>query len=115
MPSSRFRAVLWVLGSILLAVLALSALKGYRDLRIAREREVQLQQDIRAAKARVEALHRRIEEIRKDPVALEHLAREELGLAHPDDVVIVLPKDDPRTPEPARAAAPVKTATTGAR
>lgn len=115
MPSSRFRAVLWVLGSILLAVLALSALKGYRDLRIARAREVQLQQEIRSAKARVEALHQRIEELRKDPVALEHLAREDLGLAHPDDVVIVLPKDTPPATAPGTPPSPVKTATTGSR
>jgi cell division protein FtsB len=93
-PKPRFRTVLWVLGGLLLTVLTLSGLKGYRDLRSARGREATVEREIEAARQRVETLRRRVEEERDDPVALEHLAREDLGMAHPDDVVIVLPKDE---------------------
>jgi len=100
--SPRFRTALWVLGSLLFAVLALSGLKGYRDLRAARGREAQVEQEIDAAQKRVEALRAKVEEERSDPVTLEHMAREDLGLARPDDVVIVLPKGDGETGERGR-------------
>lgn len=104
-PTPRFRTILWVLGGILLTVLTLSGLKGYRDLREARGREAAVEKEIDLARQRVEALRNRVEEERDDPVALEHLAREDLGMARPDDVVLVLPKDD-AAPHPPTQPAP---------
>jgi cell division protein FtsB len=40
----------------------------------------------------VEELVRRIERTRDDPVTWERLAREELGLVRPGDIVVMLPE-----------------------
>lgn len=103
-PTPRFRTVLWVLGGVLLTVLTLSGLKGYRDLREARGREAAVQNEIDLARQRVEALRQRVAAERDDPVELEHLAREDLGMAHPDDVVIVLPQENSDSQPPSTPA-----------
>ena len=95
-------------GFFLLLVLA-AGWKGYRDLEAARQREAMLTARIGETAARVETLRRRIGRLRDDPVALERMAREQLGLVKPGDVVVVYPETKPATP-----AAPVPPPATGA-
>jgi cell division protein FtsB len=52
-----------------------------------------LEQQIAETQQRIERLRDRIERIKNDPVTLERLAREDLGLVKPGDVVIVLPDE----------------------
>lgn len=80
----------------LVLVLATAALKGWRDLAAARAREQALAAEVAAAETRIEEAKRRIARLQKDPVTLDRIAREELGLVSPQDVVVVLP------PPPAR-------------
>lgn len=80
----------------LVLVLATAALKGWRDLAAAQAREQALAAEVAAAEARIEEAKRRIARLQEDPVTLDRIAREELGLVSPQDVVVVLP------PSPAR-------------
>jgi cell division protein FtsB len=82
----------------LLLLLGAAGARSARDLAAARAREALLEERIAATEARVAELRRRIARLRDDPVTLERLAREDLGLVRPGDVVLVLP--------PERRAAP---------
>ena len=89
---------------MVLAVLSLmstAAFKSYRDLESAKNYERELLEKIAGAEQRIQALDNRIDRIRHDPVMLERLAREDLGLVRDGDVVIVLP--DPQDADPQNA------------
>ena len=86
-------------GFFLLLVLA-AGWKGYLDLQSARQRESMLAERIAATEIRVEDLRRKIARLRDDPVALERMAREQLGLVKPGEVVIVYPEAAPTPPTP---------------
>jgi cell division protein FtsB len=93
--SLRSVGPLLVAGEVLvLLLLAIAGASSYRDLSAARERESSLTREIGAARERIAALESRIERLRVDPLLLERLAREELGLVRPDDIVILLPREE---------------------
>jgi cell division protein FtsB len=96
------RAVLRAAVLLALALLALAAVKSHRDLAAARARERALAASIEASRGRIAALRARIVRLRDDPATLERLAREELGLVRPHDLVIELPADGPPPRRPAR-------------
>ncbi|MGH9382400.1 MAG: FtsB family cell division protein [Thermoanaerobaculia bacterium] len=102
----RFRALLWVAGAVLLVAFGLSALKAWSDLQAARRQEQEVAARIEEARRRVERLETRVEALRDDPQALEHAAREQLGLAREGEVVVVLPREDVRA-ESETAGSPV--------
>jgi cell division protein FtsB len=79
--------------ALLLLLIAAAAARSHRDLERARERERELEAKISDTRARIGELDEEIERLRDDPVTLERLAREELGMARPDDVVLVLPEE----------------------
>jgi cell division protein FtsB len=96
--SDSFRPVLGATILLVFALLAIAALKSNRDLQAARSRELMLQGKIAATRAESERLRVRIDRLRHDPDMLEKLAREDLGMVRPRDVVIELP--DPKAPTP---------------
>lgn len=77
---------------VLVAVLAVAGVQRFRDLERSRERQADLEAEISQTVDEVRALERRIERLRHDPMLQERLAREELGLARPGELVIVLPR-----------------------
>jgi cell division protein FtsB len=84
-----------LLGAVVLlfvALLGAAGLRSYRDLQTARAREKQLELRIDATRTDMDRLRGRIERLRADPAMLERLAREELGMVRPHDVVIELPR-----------------------
>jgi cell division protein FtsB len=89
--TDSFRPVLGAAVALFMALLALAGLKSWRDLEAARERERILETRIADTRARSDRLRARIERLRTDPGALERLAREDLGMVRPGDVVIELP------------------------
>ncbi len=93
-------------GFFLLLVLA-AGWKSYRDLESAREREAMLAARIVQTESRVDALRRRIASLREDPVALERMAREQLGLVKPGEVVVVYPETPPPPAKPTQPSQPV--------
>ena len=86
------RSLLSVVVGCLLLALAVAALKGWRDHQQARAREARLIDEIAATESRIQALERKIERLQDDPATLDRVAREELGLVRPDEVVLVLPE-----------------------
>jgi cell division protein FtsB len=104
--TDSFRPVLGATVLLVLALLAIAALKSWRDLDAARTRERSLRARITETRSESERLRVRIERLRHDPGMLERLAREDLGMVRPGDVIIELPSPD-RPAVPVRAAAPI--------
>jgi cell division protein FtsB len=105
------RAVLGAAVLFFSVLLVFASVKSHRDLAAARGHQRDLERTIHDTRERIETLRGRIDRLRRDPDTLERLAREELGMVRPTDVVIVLPAPAPPAPPPlavqARLAAPV--------
>lgn len=95
------RSLLSALFAVALIALASAALKGWRDYSGVQTRERALAAEIAATETRILELERRIERLQRDPVTLDRVAREELGLVRPEEVVIVLPEAAPSRQTPA--------------
>ena len=89
--SKRGRSVAGAAVVFVLILLSISGVKSWNDLSAAREREAGLVQEIAESEARIESYEEKIERMKDDPLMLERLAREDLGLVRPDDVVILVP------------------------
>jgi len=97
--TGSFRPILAAAVLLFVVVLAMAGTKSYRDLEAARQRKHLLETRIEATRGEIARLRGRIERLRSDPGTLERLAREDLGMVHPGDVVIELPQD-PVPPKP---------------
>lgn len=75
-------------------ILVLAGYDGSRDLARLKSREAQLEARLRKIEANVSALRDRIGRLRWDPYTLERVAREELGLSRPGEIVVILPRAD---------------------
>ncbi len=88
-----------VLGVLLVAVLLvlLADLESYRKLQAAQASAAELAAHIAETQARIDALVERRDLLLDDPTTLERLAREELTMTRPGEVVLLLPPstDDP--------------------
>ncbi len=105
-PERRpWRSVAFVLALFVAIPLAVSALRSYRDLTAARDRQAELEERALRADREIEALERRVERMREDPMTLGWLAREELGFVAPGEIVIVFPEDEIRSPPAAPPSA----------
>jgi len=94
------RPLVAVAVGLLLALLAVAGLKTWRDLETVRASEIQLRQRIAATEREIATLEARIERLREDPAALERVAREELHMRYPEEVVVVLPAEPDGAPAP---------------
>ena len=83
-----------MVGALVLVLLG-AGVQGYRDLAKSRTRLAELAARKSETARRVADLEQRIERLRADPMMLERLAREELGMVRPNDVVIVFPEEQP--------------------
>lgn len=99
-----YRSVIGVVALFLLALLATAGVKSFRDLKAARDLEDRLERRIAETEGRIDVLREHVRRIDKDPLTLERLARENLGMVKPDDVVIVLPEEPESTPPPESSA-----------
>jgi cell division protein FtsB len=90
----------------LVLLLATFGLKSYRDLAAVRGREHLLTAEIAGTEERIALLKRRIASLKNDPVTLDRVARESLGLVRPEDIVIVLPATPPSVAPLAAVTAP---------
>lgn len=103
------RSVLVAVVVFLVLLLATFGLKSYRDLAAVRDRERLLTAEIAGTEERIARLRHRIESLKNDPVTLDRVARESLGLVRPEDVVIVLPAPAAAASAIASDTAPVAT------
>ena len=84
--------------AVLVAVGAAS-LRSWRDVAEQRAHEAELRAAIAKTEGIVRALEERNRRLESDAVTLERLARQQLGLVKPDDLVVVFPAPgDPRRP-----------------
>jgi len=89
--SETFRWLSLAAASFLAIVITVAGAKSYKDLTAARVHESELRERVETTQRQIEVLQREVERLRDDPATLERVAREELGLVAPDDLVIVLP------------------------
>jgi enolase/cell division protein FtsB len=96
----RRRLVVGVLGSVFLlgTAQALFGDGGYLDLRRSRHEATELRAEVKRQLDEVVALKRSVRSLREDPQAIERLAREELGFAHPGEIQFLLPRTEEDTP-----------------
>ena len=115
----RFPVVLGFAVLIVLAVLAMAAVRSWHDLAAQRAREAAVEGSIAHTEAEVRGLEERIRRLKEDPFTLERLARRELGLVRAEDLVMVFPEGPvavglPASPvEPAGSLPPAAAAPTG--
>jgi cell division protein FtsB len=93
-----------ILGLALL-LLAIHDLFGGHGLLAMRRTQMQMQE----LRGQVDRLHqenndlnRQVQALRTDPKAVERIAREEMGLARPGEMIIRLPDPPPESPAPAK-------------
>ena len=79
---------------VVLLLLARAGAENYSGLAELAEREAELELELEEARQRVDSLRSTVALLQDDPVMLERLAREELGLVRPGDTVVVLPPTD---------------------
>ena len=77
---------------VVLLLLSRGGAESYSNLTTLAERQAALEIELDETRLRVDRLKERVELLQDDPVILERLAREELGLVRPGDTVIVLPQ-----------------------
>ncbi len=99
---SPYRSMFGLAVVLLLGLLATAAVKSYRELATVHGREAELEERIEQTKRNIRDLEHRIALLGEDPLTLERLAREELGMVRPGDVVIVLPEEDAPDDEASR-------------
>lgn len=87
-PLRRFAVAALV---CLLALIAVAGAKTWRDLARVEAREGELRHEIDETREEIQRLEVRLERLRSDPAALEEVAREELHMIYPGEVVVVLP------------------------
>jgi cell division protein FtsB len=105
--TGSFRPILGAAVLLFVAVLATAGVKSYRDLEAARRHKDLLESRIQGTETEIARLRGKIERLRSDPGTLERLAREDLGMVRPGDVVIELPPDSvPLVPKVAPKEAP---------
>jgi cell division protein FtsB len=108
----RLRPFWLVAGALLLALGLVAGFERWRDLRVVEQREAELEEEIAATRGEIDRIQRRLQRIAEDPDALERLARDELAMVYPDEVVVLLPAAAapeaaaPPPPPPPRAATP---------
>jgi len=105
-PRRPVRTVTVAAVLFLALLLGLAAARSWQDLDRARNRQAELEAKVEATRHRIDALDRRIQRLRDDPLLLERLAREELGLVKDGDVVVVLPDDEDAAPPAASSPEP---------
>jgi cell division protein FtsL len=101
-PGSRRRA--WVLGTVIaLIALAMGSVFGDRGVLnlVQKRRQVEaLRQEIEALRSDNLRLAAEIADLRTSPRPVERLAREQLGLARPDETVFLIREEDAPWPRP---------------
>jgi len=85
-----------------LAVLSVAGYKTWRDLVTVEARADELRAEIARSEQEIRHLEEQAARLREDPVTLERVARRELNMVHPDDVVVMLPPEDEVRPDEPR-------------
>lgn len=77
---------------------------GYLALRHQKQQYQALQQQIQQLQEQNQKLEKQIKALKSDPQAIEKLAREQMRLARPGEVIYTLPEKDPKAETPPSTA-----------
>ena len=101
-PWRRFLIVVIGLGLFALVVHTVFGERGYLGLRSQRGEYERLRQEVQKLEGENQQLKEEIKALKSDPNAIERVAREELKMVKPGEVVITLPekKDQPTEDNP---------------
>jgi cell division protein FtsB len=106
----RFPLLLGAAVVLVLVLVGAAGLRSWADLAAQRAREAELEAAIARTEGDVGRLEERIRRLGDDPVTLERLARQDLGLVRPEDVVYVFTAPAPGArPLPSLAPLPSPT------
>jgi cell division protein FtsB len=94
-------------GLFLLALFLVAGFKTWRDLDVVERRETELEARIAATRGEIAEIEARLERLADDPDVLERLAREELAMTYPDELVILLPGEAPALSPPPPSPPPL--------
>ena len=89
-----------VLVCIALLVHEIFGAHGFLALRQDKKEIESLRQQIRQLQDENEQLDRRIKALQSDPKAIERLAREQMRLARPGEIIYTVPEKDPKKDQP---------------
>lgn len=92
----------------LIALFLVAGFKTWRDLNVVERREAELEASIAETRGEIGEIEGRLQRLEDDPAVLERLAREELAMTYPDELVILLPKEAPAVEGAPRSEPPVK-------
>jgi len=97
----RRRIGFFVCGFLTLGILLLAVFKdkGWLDVRARAKQLKGIELQIRDMEAENQRLIEEIQALRTDPAAIEKIAREQLKLVKPGEVVIILPEEKPTDPK----------------
>jgi cell division protein DivIC len=73
---------------------------GFLALRHEKKEIESLRQQIQQLQHENEQLDKRVKELQSDPKAIERLAREQMRLARPGEIIYTLPEKEPRKDQP---------------
>lgn len=76
---------------------------GYLALRHRRRELETLQQQVKQLQEENKKLEEEIKALKSDPKAIEKLAREQMKLARPGEIIYILPEKEPKAETPATA------------
>lgn len=79
--------------SMVVLVVGVAGVKGWADYKSSRARAEELRQELQQVEESVHALELRIRELGPEGRLLEKVAREELGMIGPDEILVLLPPD----------------------
>lgn len=77
---------------------------GYLALRREKAQYQALQQQIQELQEKNQKLEKQIEGLKSDPRAIEKIAREQMRLARPGEIIYTLPDKDPKAEVPSSSA-----------
>jgi cell division protein FtsL len=100
---ARFRRALLmvlVLLAVALTVHEIFGERGYFALRRRRQELQNLQQQVKQLQEENQKLEQQIKGLQSDPKAVEKLAREQMKLAKPGEIIYVLPGKNPKDEKP---------------
>ena len=83
---------------LLLALVEVVGENGYLDRRARRQQLQALAGEIEKLKQENQGLTQKVKALRSDPHAIEELAREELRLGRPGEVIVTIPRSQPPAP-----------------
>jgi cell division protein FtsB len=100
MHEKRHRLIIWggVASFLLLSLLAMAGDRGFLELQEFSRHMERLEEQIRTLEGLNQRLRQQVSGLKSDPYQIEKVAREDLGLARPDELIFVIVDAPAATP-----------------